>query len=149
MPIQIEIIGLEELRSRLAQFPHEYATVERKTLGASLLTLHENVPPYPPKPATSGYKRTGTLGRTLGSGEAGGALGQADIMEIKLGTPVSEASFGTRLNYAPKVIGEVQEQPFASYWWNIKTIAERAADKIVNLWKIMAQELANFLERKG
>jgi len=147
MPLRIEIEGLDHIKGKFARFPMEYHKREKEALVKSLLVLHQEVPPYPPKPASSSYDRTGTLGRSLGSSEGGGQIGQPDIYEIRYGAKMSVASFGTRLHYAPKVIGEHQEEPFISIGWkNIKWIAEKSTKKIVEVWQNMANYLANWLD---
>ena len=147
MPVSIEIDGLEEVQRKFARFPMQYNKAERKTLEASLMTIHEQIPPYPTALSTSRYKRTGTLGRSIGANMSGGKSGKPEIYMVKQGGKYSEASFGTRLHYAPKVIGEYQDPFFAGRgWWNIKQVADFAKGKIERLWQIMADELANWLD---
>ena len=151
MPIVVE--GLDELLSRLQAYPREVNRAIRTTMEAALLTLWENVPPYPPPPAGSTYRRTGTLGRTLGSGEGGGSSGgRPDIYEIKQGSNFTEASFGTRLGYAPYVIGDPQGEQASHmrHWWTLPvTVVNRSIAKIGREFGIMADKLAKFLAGKG
>ena len=150
MPITIEVIGLKELRRRMRQFPQEYNKAVKKTLNWSLHKLWSNVPPYPAKPEGSIYDRTGTLGRTLGSGEAGGkAQGEPDIFEVfEQGGNIDGAEFGTRLGYAPFVLGE-RQAGHMGHWWTMKGLAKKTKPAIINAFKLMAKTLAKFLEGKG
>ena len=148
MPITIEVIGLKKLRRRMRQFPEKYNQAVKLPLKASLLKIWENVPAYPKY--KSPYERTGTLGRSLGSGEAGGKVqGQPDIFEIfEQGGNIDGAEFGTRLGYAPHVIGE-QQARHMDHWWDIKGLAKKSKPEIIKLFKTMAKTLARFLEGKG
>ncbi len=144
----IEIKGMEELQRRMAQFPNELGKVQDVTMDASLLTLWENVPPYPQRPQESGYTRTGTLGRSLGANMSGGKAGTPSIYtKKKLGSGI-EGRFGTNLDYAPFVIGE-QQSRYHYMWWTMNTIKEKAQDKIISLWNTAAEKLAKFLDGKG
>lgn len=147
----IDVQGLTELLAKMTRFPVELAKSVAVTMAASLNTLWEKVPPYPQQDATSNYRRTGTLGRSLGSSQSGGASGgNPSVYKIRqLGEGNYEGEFGTNLGYAHFVIGENQAGMHSSNWWNIKTIAERAADKIEKLWQTLGEKLAAFLDRQG
>lgn len=146
----IEIRGLEEITRRMRDYPQKLSAAIKTTLGAALLALWENVPPYPPPPENSTYVRTGTLGRTLGSSEGGGKSGQPDIYEVKpLGGGEWEAHFGTNLEYAPYVIGDDTQARHMQHWWKISVIKERAAEKINRLFGVMADKLAAWLDGKN
>jgi hypothetical protein len=141
----MEVHGLDELLRRMQQFPAELDKSANITMEASLLTLGENVPAYPSPPPNSGYDRTGTLGRTLGS-----SGGKADIFESKKVGGGFEGRFGTMLEYAPYVIGDdTQAYMHAGRWWTIKDVAAKAAAKIERLWETLGDKMAAFLDRKG
>jgi hypothetical protein len=143
MPIIIE--GLDELRDRMAQFPGKFQRVIAKTLEASLLKLWENVPPYPPAPASSEYVRTGTLGRTLGAGGQ-----RPDIYEVKQEGGFQVASFGTKLGYAPYVIGD-NEQAWMhqNRWFVLGDVLNKSVGAIEGLFNAAADEMAKWLDGKG
>jgi len=151
MPIKMQVTGLDELQARFSKFPQAYNRNVKLTLRAALLTLWENVPSYPSPPPGSTYERTGTLGRSLGGGEQGGkGFGEPDIYEIaKQGERFMHGDFGTRLKYAPFVIGDYEQAERMSYWWTIKDIAIDSKDKIVRLFQQMVRDLARFLDGKG
>jgi hypothetical protein len=146
MPEIIEIRGLEEVIKKLDAYPQELNAAMQATTEAALLTLQENVPPYPAPPENSSYRRTGTLGRTLGSGVSGGATGKPEIFEVrKLGSGW-EGTFGTRLEYAPYVIGDDTQAQHMGHWWTISKVAEKAKDKIERMFQTMADKLKEFLD---
>lgn len=148
----VEIKGLKELLSSMTKYPAELAKTVGVTMVASLNTLWENVPPYPPPPQDSTYRRTGTLGRSLGSSQGGGASGgEPSIYRVRqLGEGNYEGVFGTNLDYAPYVIGDTtQAEVHQGRWWTMQTITQRAAEKINHLWQKAGDLLAKFLEGKG
>ena len=150
MPSPIIEIDDHGLSRRMRAFPKETAKVFPAGMDASLLILWENVPPYPPPPTTSTYRRTGTLGRTLGSSMSGGKSGgQASIFTVKKLGQGYEGRFGTNLDYAEHVIGEGTQAAHMSHWWTITKIADDAKDKIIKLWNGVAEKLAAFLDGKG
>lgn len=136
------------LSKRMAQFPKEFDAVKDATMDASLLTLWENVPPYPERPNESSYDRTGTLGRTLGASMSGAISGKPDIYEKKkLGSEI-EGRFGTKLSYADYVIGE--SQAWMHYiWWRLTDVKKSSEAKIISLWNLAAEKMAKFLDGKG
>lgn len=146
----VEIKGLKELIDSMRRYPLELAKTTTVAMAASLNTLWENVPPYPRPPEGSKYRRTGTLGRTLGSGQAGGTSGEPDIYTVKqLGAGNVQGVFGTSLDYSSYVIGDTQQAAVhQGRWWTMKTIAEKSAEKINKIWQSVGDKLAAFLERK-
>jgi hypothetical protein len=147
MPQQIEVKGLDELIHRMTAYPVELAKVVVVSMNAALIALWEKVPAYPPQDPGARYRRTGMLGRSLGSSQQGGAQGSPSVFNVKsLGSGNVEGVFGTNLEYAEYVIGENQAGMHSSNWWNIRTIAERAADKIEKIWQQCGDLLAQFLE---
>lgn len=146
----IEVRGLDELIQRMQAYPEQLHKGMQVTMDAALLTVWENVPPYPPPPDESTYDRTGTLGRTLGSGEGGGKSGgQPDVYEVRQMGSAYEGHFGTNLEYAPYVIGDGDLQAWMHYrWWQMKTVAEKATAKITSLFNTLGEKMAKFLEGK-
>lgn len=146
----VEVTGLHELQERMAAFPVELAKASAVTMAGALLTLHENVPPYPDPPEDSTYIRTGTLGRSLGASIGGGSSGEPDIFTIKKIGSGFEGKFGSHLNYAQYVIGDdTQAAVHSGRWWNMRFIANRASLKIERLFAQLGEKLAAFLEGKG
>lgn len=147
----IEVKGLDELQRRFQRWPGVFTQAMRKTTQAALYKVWELIPPYPPKPSTSTYDRTGLLGKTLGVSESGQRLGsKPDIFEVKrLGSGGHEGRFGTRLKYAPQVIGPGQVSPFTGYWWTLGGVARGSQEAVLGLFRKMAQVMARWLEGSG
>lgn len=112
---------------------------------ASLLIIHESIPPYP---EVDNPVRKGTLGKSLGSGMQGKKMGTPDIYEIKNVGGGIEGRFGTNLIYAEYVIGEKQAW-FHYRWWLLKNVAKDAEERIVQEWNDAAKKLASYLDGKG
>ena len=147
----IDVTGLDELIARMKRYPVEMAKGMELTMKATLLTLWENVPPYPAPPPDSAYDRTGTLGRSLGSDIGGGqGVGEPSVFVVrKLGAGF-EGKFGTNLEYAPLVIGDdTQAEVHRGRWYTMRTIASRASEKINRLWQTLGEQMARFLEGQG
>lgn len=148
--LKVEHRGLNELIAALKFFPQKLKQLERTGMEGSLLVLWENVPPYPAPPPTSEYRRTGTLGRSLGSSESGGQSGgQPDIYQVKgLGSNEVEGHFGTRLGYSPYVIGENQAAHMA-HWWKLSSILPKSQAKILAVWNKIADTAVAWLNSRS
>ena len=102
--IKIDINGLERAVEKLKKIPAALDKAMTHTMVLSLLELWSAVRPYPPKPPKSTYSRTGTLGRTLGSGTTGGRSGgQPTVYSIRGGGNKMTGHFGPNLKYAKYV----------------------------------------------
>lgn len=148
----IEVRGLDEIHKRMQRFPKEYEQATNKTMEAALYAVQGEVPPYPPQPTGTRYRRTGMLGRSLGVSFSGGRLGRSEIWQIrKLGGGYNEGRFGTSLNYAQYVIGDRGQQSgfMSQYWWRLEQVPGKAFNKVKELFEGMARALAQFLEGKG
>ena len=148
--VRIEVEGLDEIRKRFAQFPNKYRAALYETLKRSLYTLWHNVPPYPEQDPDSTYIRTLLLAKSLGTSEGGGATTggpKPDIFEVKMGTRMSSATFGTRLKYAPYVIGTHQQaKVHRGRWWTMLTIAKKSIPGIQKLFERFVERLAKWLD---
>jgi len=145
-----EVHGLDELMARFRQFPEKYSKAVAKTLNAALLVLQGAVPAYPRPPAGSKYRRTGLLGRSLGSSETGSKMGKADISETVKAHGYQEAHFGTRLKYAPYVVGDRSSQQSSRmrHWWTVpQDVVRGASDKITSTFQRLGVALAKFLDK--
>ena len=146
----VEIRGLTEIIQRMSAYPEKLRKVMKTGMDASLAILHESVPPYPEPPADSTYRRTGTLGRSIGVSFEGSEIGKPSIYETKQVGSGYEGRFGTNLEYAPYVIGDgTQAQVHSGRWWTLKTVAEKAKAKLTKLWNGIGAQMARFLEGKG
>ena len=147
---RIIIEGLDSIRDRFGQFPGKFSRALHRTMEAVLLKIWELIPGYPPPPPDSTYTRTGTLGRTLGGGMSGGREGKPDIYYVRKSHGYQEASFGTRLKYAPYVIGEKQAKIHQGRWWRLPVeVLNSAIKPIERLFQSLAEELVKWLDGKG
>jgi hypothetical protein len=147
--IQVQVKGLEELRERMGQWPDKLDAGMEAAMTETLLVMHESVPGYPTPPSNSSYRRTGTLGRTLGSSFEGGGGGTPEIFTVTKIGQSWEGRFGTKLEYAPYVIGDnSQAKVHKGRWWVLSEVAEKARPKIERTWQRLADAMANFLEGK-
>ena len=124
-----------------------------KRMFASLDTLRENVPPYIPQVVPPEvYRRTGTLGRSLGSSMQGGMGGPRPTIygvHSGMGGKDLTGQFGTNLSYAQYVV-DPERQAYMHKpgykgrpgWWTMTTIKEKANAKIQKIWNDMVEFIA-------
>lgn len=133
-----------DLLDRFGRYPQKLNQEMRETMDKALAHVQDSVPPYPAQGADINYVRTYTLGKTIGSGG-----GQAEIREIKTIGKGVEGKLGTRLYYAPYVIGDPQArniQRSSSNWWTITQVARKAEAGVVKLFNGMGDRLAKWLD---
>jgi hypothetical protein len=150
MQPSIEVRGLRELHDRFKAFPKKYTAAVTKTMQASLLILQGSAPKYPAKPTGSTYRRTGTLGRSLGTSMSGSKTGKPDIFKITKGGGFQEGRFGTKLKYAEHVVGDyvTHQAEHMRHWWTVpQDVVRRAIDKVDRAFVILADALAAYLDR--
>lgn len=135
MPELVVTFTPPDLPQRMQRYPELLDAEMERTMKAALAHTQGSVPAYPPAPVGSSYVRTGTLGRSIGLG------GQADMYTVeKLGRSYV-ATLGTRLVYAPRVIGEGQEPPWSGYWWKLSIALKRAEPGIMRLFEAASRRL--------
>lgn len=139
---EIEIDGLNEVIDKLGRMPPALDKEIKDTMRDSLLMLHESVPGYPPQAVPPDvYRRTGTLGRSIGTSQGGGKMGKPTVYSIKGSGGNIQGRFGTNLSYAKYVI-DPQRQAYMHKpgykgrqgWWTMDTVKERAEPKIIRNW---------------
>lgn len=144
-----------DLIQRMAKYPDKLAKETRGTLEKANYHVWASVPPYPAKPPNSTYDRKGSggLGGSLGSSEKGGKGSKTPhVFKVKrLGAAKYEARFGTRMEYAPQVIGAHTQLPLFKRigWYTLATIAKKAEKGVHKLFDAMSQRLVKFLDGKG
>ena len=142
---EIKVEGLQEIVNQMHAFPRTLNQEIQQTMAQSLDVLQEKVPDYPPKPANSTYDRTFLLWNSLTVSDHQLHIAKTE----KLGN-MHQASFGSKVEYAPYVISdEMQAEVHQGWWWTMSVIVERAKDKITQLFELLAERLAQFLEGKG
>lgn len=151
MTIHLEVEGLDELREKYKNAPKVFTEGLKAATQDSLVILHGNVPAYPDQWADSTYVRTGTLGRSLGASITGDMTGEPDIYTVRQMGSEIVGEFGTRLEYAPYVIGDdtQSENMRDRDWWTISVIAYKAKDKIEQVFKDLAERLSKWLDANG
>ena len=127
----VDLTDLSKPVKRVKKIPRWYKQVTRIIIDASLVIVWSEVPPYPSPPSGSGYTRTGTLGRSLGVSEQGGVAGKPDVFGTRRSGRRIVGRFGSRLNYAPFVIGQQQAGVHQSRWWTIMEVRDTAEPRVV------------------
>lgn len=137
--LKIDVVGLEKVIAKMAQFPARLKVQMKRNMMASLDVLQENVPPYPAPPPTSTYRRTGTLGKSMGGGSMKPAIYNVYGSGID-----TVGKYGTKLSYAKFVIDpEQQAYMHRGRWWTTETMVEKAKNKIIKIWNDMIRTLLN------
>lgn len=117
MPILIEVEGNERIRQKMQEYLSGLA-LRRGVARAGAFVL-ENMRRYPPAPAGSRYRRTGTLGRRW------------NVRYSKAGL---RATVGNNTPYAPYVQGHRQTHFHRDTGWvSARDFAEGNADQIQSL----------------
>ena len=134
--IKIDINGLDRAIERLKRVPEALNRSMIHVMTLSLLELWSAVRPYPSKPSGSTYKRTGTLGRSLGSSQVGGKSGaQPTVYSIQGQGNKSVGRFGTDLSYAKYVIDpKRQAYMHKPRLWTMENVKKAALPKIKKHW---------------
>lgn len=129
-----------DLIQRFERYPQKLDEEMERATKAALAHVQGSVPPYPPAPPNSSYVRTGTLGRSIGLG------GQAEIYTVEKMGGGWQAQLGTRLEYAPTVIGESQGPAFSGRWWKLSDALNKARPGIERIYAAMARRLVDWLD---
>ena len=115
-------------------------------MAKSLLTLQENTGEmgYPPQRTNMvrPYKRTGTLGKSLGM-----TGGKPTVYSIKGSGSQITGRYGTDLKYAKYVIDD-QKQAYMhkGWWWTMDVVRKRAEPKIKRLWDMTIGKILQRIE---
>ena len=136
-------INPPDLIQRMRRYPDELRDEMEKSTRAALAHVQGSVPSYPPARPESRYRRTGTLGRSIGSGG-----GRAAIYTVEAIGGGYEGTLGTRLEYAPQVIGPDDQTPFFAGrgWWTLDAALERAEPGIERIYEHMCKRMAARLD---
>jgi len=106
MGFEIDIKGLAPLLDALKQWPEITRPILEEAAEAALLSLIPDLASYPPAPAGSAYRRTGTLGRLWASA-------RPEFAPLSSGF---EARIGNKTPYGVFVQGEWQAKQHQGTW---------------------------------
>ena len=134
----LRVKGLDKVQRKFKRFPEDFEKGLRTATMDAVLHVQETLPKYPPKPATSTYRRTGTLGRTITSlvGRHPDALSRVKA----LGSAVV-GLVGTKLKYARFVIDADQQAGHMRHWWTLQGSFEGARREIVKIYERMIRDI--------
>ena len=124
-PIIIEIQGLDALMKRLGD-KSLVTEALAKALDKSVLTLQARAAHYPPRPPASTYRRKGTLGREI----------TTKVDRAKLVGRV-----GTKLGYAPYVIGDERQARWMGHWHTMGSVVEEKLPAIKGYFAAAGREI--------
>lgn len=131
----IEIRGLDGVRRELEKVRKGILETEKKAMEAGMGTMLRGVPAYPEKPEGSRYRRTGTLGRRIGT--------RVNVV----GNEVVGA-IGTNTVYAPWVISEEavgergpQARVHRGRWWTLQGVVRENAEEVVRVTREWLERL--------
>ena len=136
--MNFKVIGIEKLMAKLKKLSAPELTRElEKTTRKAVLYVHGQVPNYPPAPAGSIYKRTGDLGKRIGT-------------EVKtMGTDVV-GLIGSPTPYSPWVIsdeavGSVGPQAWMhkGRWYTLQGVVKKAQDVVNRFFEDMMRRLTS------
>lgn len=139
--MKLEIRGLERLNRRLDRMAGDVMPDLKKATDRAVKFVHSRVPKYPPAPVGSTYRRTGTLGREIGtevralSSEIVGVIGTADV---KAPWVISDRRVGSR---GPQTWWHEKNG-----WYTLQGVVMKARDGIIAIYQKAVNEL---VERGG
>jgi len=128
-----EIIGLDKTLAHLERIG-EIPAAMKDTMQEAVLYVHSQVPPYPYWPK----RRTGRLGRSITTMQAGGEPGALSRVEVPAFGGDVVGVVGTNVIYARRVIsaGE-QGKAWADRWWTLQGVVKNSWSGIVDIFKNM------------
>lgn len=134
--MEVEIRGLEELQRKARRMGTDMGPTMSRTMDRAVKYVHSTVPPYPPAPPESRYRRTGLLGRSITTEVR--ALGGATVGVI-----------GTNVAYAPDVISSEPANgagPQAWYhkrtgWYTLQDVVAKAERQIIAIFEAALDRL--------
>jgi len=135
--MKITIRGLDRLNRRLDDIERDIRPTLRDATEKAVLYVHGQVPEYPSPPPRSTYRRTGTLGREIGT-------------EVKeLGSEIVGV-IGTATVYAPWVISDravgsrgPQAGVHRGRWYTLQGVVKKARNAIIEIYQKAIHDLVN------
>jgi len=134
--VEVEIRGLEELQRKAHRLGTDMAPTMSRTMDRAVKYVHSTVPPYPPAPPESRYRRTGLLGRSI-------------TTEVRALGGTTVGVIGTNVAYAPDVISSEPANgagPQAWYhkrtgWYTLQDVVAKAERQIIAIFEAALDRL--------
>lgn len=140
MPFSVDIPQLPALVAALEAWPDIAQPILEETSSAALLSLIPDLATYPPAPAGSRYRRTGTLGRTWTSA-------RPEFAPLSSGF---EARIGNAAPYAEDVQGERQLALFRRIGWpNVGDVVTQRQADVEGYFDTALQQIAEAVDAKA
>jgi hypothetical protein len=141
MRLKVKVTGLDRLQRQLQRLGRDWPREIEKGGEKALYYVWGEIPPYPPPPPDSTYRRTGTLGRTLTTrrGRTPGALG-----EVRAFAEQIRIVAGSAIPYADLVVGAQQARVHRERWWKLTTVVK---DVMGDVTRILQQATNAALRR--
>lgn len=134
--VNVEIRGLDELVRKAQRMGRDTGPMLTRTMDRAVKYVHSQVPPYPPAPPDSRYRRTGLLGRSI-------------TTEVRALGGTTVGVIGTNVAYAPDVISSEPANgagPQAWYhkrtgWYTLQGVVAKAERQIVVIFEAALDRL--------
>lgn len=128
MADNITIHGLDKLLAKFSKLENLRPEL-RKTTDKATKFVWGEIPPYPPTPASSTYRRTGSLGRAMYS----------EVKEI--GNDVAGV-IGNNMTYAPWIVSATelgdgrgpQAKIHEPRWYTLQGVVQRAKNGVIQIY---------------
>jgi hypothetical protein len=131
--IQIRVHGLDQYTGKLSRISANMPGELKKLTTKAVLYAQSEIPGYPPPPAGSTYRRTGTLGRAV-TAAPGSPLPSLTRVE-SLGAGV-RGVIGGRLDYIGYVIdANKQAWMHRGRWWTLQKVIQGARGGIEKIYR--------------
>ena len=133
------IKGLKELQAKIDKLHGKLlkSQLEQTTKEAALYVLG-TVPPYPPEPIGSTYKRSGTLGRLITTDVR--TVG-ADVVGI-IGSPTPYSPWVISSEEVPAGTGP-QSRVHKGRWYTLQSVVANAAEEVVKFFDKMIKNIVD------
>lgn len=142
--IKLRILNGTAVAEKLSKLGSRIVPNVQKSTKEAVLYVHQEMPSYPPQPAGSSYRRTGTAGRSITTyGVMPIAGGAQSLSEAK---PLADGAIGTvggAIDYLPYLIDEEKQTQVHKQngWFVLQKVVRDLKDGIKNIYKKNIKEL--------
>jgi hypothetical protein len=127
--VKIRIVGGPQLEAKYNRRASDVRSMMHTATAKAVTYVHSTVPPYPPEPPMSTYRRTGLLGRSIAT----------DVRTIGA---QSVGIIGTDTVYAPWVISDravgnrgPQAKVHKGRWYTLQGVVNKAWSQVVQIYR--------------